>query len=460
MGIFDDDPLVIFVNSDTFGYISLFILVGIPTLFILYIIITEYFRESNRHWRKQKREDKKALPIEYAKLRETLKQQVNRETFNKLNHIQRQITQLSSNQPKKTKDRIKAYKNDIAEFKTEYKKQQEAEKQQEEQRQKQRERTREKAEAERQRKEEKRKKKEEQEFKEDVWYMFDIFRITQKPETIPESCLDINPKAVAEARRLFIEARKEDDRMDREYEERKKKLKEAQEYVYKNQGVPSNYHKMDQETQKSYNQALKQYKEGTLKEIVRNNQSLKRHEERLSLLSDEEYENLTGDAEEGKQRASELLENKFYYADELTPQETSFLIKFYDYKKGKISLGDGFKSVIFHKEGRETDKHYLLKQVIARVHPESKVEYSDKWGNEIDILFTKGREKIAVEVETGTNKTNHTIEKISKLRKRYSKVIVVTNRKHLPKYKVHKDNTTVFVETPKNAIQKVQELIS
>ncbi|MFQ5621206.1 MAG: hypothetical protein ACE5FT_05145 [Candidatus Nanoarchaeia archaeon] len=76
------------------------------------------------------------------------------------------------------------------------------------------------------------------------------------------------------------------------------------------------------------------------------------------------------------------------------------------------------------------------------------------------VNVPSGSSEIAVEIETGINKPNHTIEKISKLRKQYSKVIVVTNRKHLPKYKVHKDGNSVFVETLKNAIQKIQELVS
>lgn len=201
------------------------------------------------------------------------------------------------------------------------------------------------------------------------------------------------------------------------------------------------------------------HEQGILAEEVENLRETELEQQRKQFLREEDYLQIAESVERGQQRAEALASKEFFLASELTKPERDFLAKFYGFKSHKVSnFGDGFTGVLYRGDrSNESANHFCTKHLFARLHPTAKIEHKDWWGNEIDVLFTKGNHKCAVEIETGSNKPDYIAEKVAKLHKPYERVILVVPRDKLGKYRMRHDGQKMFVLTAKHAKENIQD---
>ena len=82
-----------------------------------------------------------------------------------------------------------------------------------------------------------------------------------------------------------------------------------------------------------------------------------------------------------------------------------------------------------------------------------------KGAKKADAAYLGRNFKIAIEIETGTNKLEQIGEKLDWLKKTFNYIVFVTPKKYIPKYAVFADNKQVFVLTIKKAREKVLDWI-
>jgi hypothetical protein len=305
--------------------------------------------------------------------------------------------------------------------------------------------------------EEQKQEKERAEFRKKVTQVYEVFKKQGHAETIPERFKDYDMYVIETAKEWLEEDRQREKARERQEEKDQESWREAVLYVWKHRALPSDFADLPDDKKRDYLEALRYKKEGMLEEQVEHFRNKDEEQRRKEYLTDDDYIQLAGSVEAGKAREKELLENNFYPASELTPEEKRFLLKFHGFKEFDASnFGDGFIPVIYHgAERNESPAHFCSKYLFARLHPDAEVEARDYLGNEIDVLFRKGKQKIAVEIERGTNKAGYVGQKVSDLSQAYAKVLLVVPRKVLPTYRMYHNGKKVFVFTPKKAKEAV-----
>ena len=123
---------------------------------------------------------------------------------------------------------------------------------------------------------------------------------------------------------------------------------------------------------------------------------------------------------------------------------------------------DGFVAAggfyITKETQKESNKHFVTKYLFAELHPNMKVEYA-KEGKRADVAYISRKFKLAIEIETGTNKLDQLATKIKWLNKHFDYWFFVCSRKHLSKYNKYVDGKKSFCLPPKRAKEKVLDLI-
>jgi len=280
----------------------------------------------------------------------------------------------------------------------------------------------------------------------------EVFKKQKRTDIIPEQFRYYGQSVINSAKDEYTELIRKEHTWTRQREEREEKRAEAFIFVLKNKALPSNFQNLSYEVRCFYDEALELQRQGLLKQQVDELREIKAPEKRTEYITDDDYVQLAGSLDAGKQREEQLKKNVFYFTSELTQNEKNFLLKFHGYKICKVSnFGDGFIYTIYRSASRERPIHFCTKYLFARLHASSRVEIRDWYKNEIDVLFTKGTRKFAVEIERGTNKAEYLRKKVSDLRHAYTKTIIVVPREQLPKYRMYHDGEKVFVLTAKDA---------
>ena len=121
---------------------------------------------------------------------------------------------------------------------------------------------------------------------------------------------------------------------------------------------------------------------------------------------------------------------------------------------GKVCAGFYIKKTA----DKETDRHFCLKHLFAEINQQTKIEYCIE-NKRADVTYIHKELKIAIEIETGTNKEKQLMEKIEWLNKHFIYWIIVCTRDFIPKYSKYVDNKKSFCLTPKKAKEKFREFI-
>jgi len=123
---------------------------------------------------------------------------------------------------------------------------------------------------------------------------------------------------------------------------------------------------------------------------------------------------------------------------------------------------DGFVAAggfyIMKEMKKESSKHFVTKHLFTELHPKMKVEHAIK-GKRADVAFVSRKLKLAIEVETGTNKKDQLAEKIQWLNQHFDYWFFVCSRKYISKYNKYVDGKKSFCLPPKKGKEKVLELI-
>ncbi|MFC1774727.1 hypothetical protein ACFLZN_00235 [Nanoarchaeota archaeon] len=278
------------------------------------------------------------------------------------------------------------------------------------------------------------------------------FKKQGNTKAIPPKFKDYDPEIILQAEEVYQNEKREQWRREDEVRREQEQKERCFLFVYKNKGLPKDYAQLSANEKNYYDEALKLLNENKLAGIVDKIREKNKKEELEEFITEQEYLTIGQTLEEGQKRANKLLENDFYYRSDLTLEEQNFLQKFYKYKTHKISnFGDGFIPVIYKCTTRERPNHFCSKYLFARIHTTGKVEARDWYQNEVDVVFTKGKKKYAVEIERGTNKINYLNDKIATLKDHYHKVIIVAPRKQIPKYRMYEIPNQVYVLNAKKA---------
>jgi hypothetical protein len=205
----------------------------------------------------------------------------------------------------------------------------------------------------------------------------------------------------------------------------------AEEFILEHKGLPSDFHNFHKEKQKAYLDALERFEKGELKIKT----------EKEGFYKDE----------------------PFYLAKDLTAKERDDLIKLWGYKHMPFIDFDGkFGNQLFIKNlnTHESDYHFAMKHLFGNLNFGSPcMEYSFK-GGVVDVFFLFHKKRVALEIETGTNKELFIEEKIKYLNKNYDKWIILTSRKNKKKYRKFIDNKKSFCLGVKEAHDFLQSLLS
>src|SRR3989344_1333399 len=292
-----------------------------------------------------------------------------------------------------------------------------------------------------------------------IGQVYSAFREQGHTEIIPEECKDYPASIIEDAKKWFDKYQDEERGRKRQEEWEREEYKEALLFISNNHGLPTYYAQLSNARKAFYDEALKLYKEGLLQGALAELRDQNIKEKPQAYITNQDYTDLAGGVEAGKEREKQLLTKKFYFETELGNGEQRFLKSFHKYETCKVSnFGDGFLHALFRKEGQnEGTQHFCTKHLFAKLHPGAQVEVRDWWKNEVDVVFKKGQKKLALEIETGSNKADYVRDKISNLCRAYDQIIVVVPRKVLPKYRAYHDGQKVFVLTAKQAKEHVLE---
>lgn len=223
---------------------------------------------------------------------------------------------------------------------------------------------------------------------------------------------------------------KEENKEHEEYQSQRNK-EYAEEFILKYGSLPSDFHSFYKEKKELYLDALERFEKGELKIKT----------EKEGFYKDE----------------------PFYLAKDLTPKERDDLIKLWGYKHMPfIGFNGKFGNQLFIKNlnTHESDYHFAMKHLFGNLNFGSPcMEYSFK-GGVVDVLFLFGKKRVALEIETGSNKDLFIEEKVKYLDKNYDKWIILTSRKNKKKYRKFVDNKKSFCLGVKEAHDFLQSLLS
>ncbi len=257
-------------------------------------------------------------------------------------------------------------------------------------------------------------------------------------ETIPEWALKFDEYLIERAKERF---RKKEE----EKEEKENQWREVVKFVSKHKAYPSDFSSMDNIEKSMYVKAIKLLKQGNLEEI-----------------EDDDEEDEPDEDEDELEENKNLRSKKFYHADDLKPEERDMLISRYGYKHKPFIYRDGSSGnnlIIKNDKKNESDYHFCMKHLFAELDSDSaKIEYAI--GDfRTDVAFIMPDKRIAVEIETGSNKELQIKNKVAWLNKHFDYWIFICPRDKKKVYKQYIDNKKSFCLTLGQADRKVEDLL-
>jgi len=193
------------------------------------------------------------------------------------------------------------------------------------------------------------------------------FKNRNSDETIPRWAIKYDSSIINEASQNFKSKKREN-----KYKE--EKWLEVVEFVSEHKAYPSSFNDLSEEYQAMYKKALRLLKKDKLNEKI--------------VLFD---------------KSNKL----FYFANNLSPEKREELISKYGYRHKPFIFRDGRPGnnlIIKNDPRKESDYHFCMKYLFSEIDKEhSKVEYHvDEL--RADVAFVYSKRKIAIEIETGSNK--------------------------------------------------------
>lgn len=250
------------------------------------------------------------------------------------------------------------------------------------------------------------------------------FQKTNSAKAIPQWALKYSSDIIKEAEKDY-------ENLVTEEQKRQNKRNEAIDFVKEYKNYPSNFNELDKEEQKMHIEALKLLKSGKL-------------ETKPEIKVPDEYKH--------------LVERNFFHANDLDPIVRDRLIHEFGYRHKSFIFADGKSGnnlIIRNDERKESDYHFCMKHLFAEIDKiNSIIEYS-KDGLRADVAFEFDGKKIAVEIETGSNKDLQIAQKVKWLNQNFDYWVFVCSRANLKAYRRYSDNKRSFCLTLKDAYSKV-----
>jgi uncharacterized membrane-anchored protein YhcB (DUF1043 family) len=282
---------------------------------------------------------------------------------------------------------------------------------------------------EREKKEEKQRKRKDKK----IERLLNYFLKKDSCTSIPLWAVKVDHELISRAKKEYHAIKEREYRLERE-EERIQEMKDkASQFILKNEALPSYFHKLSSKEQEIYLQKFKDFKAG---KIVQ--------EPNIELHPED----------------NELLESSFYEVNELTPEQKERFVNQYGYKhypffhlNGKL----GNNLIIRNPSKTESDYHFCMKHLFARLDEDSEIEYPLD-GMRADVVFFFGKKQVAIEIETGMNNEKQVKEKVKWLNKNFDYWIIVCPKKKRKLYSHLVDKKKSFCLTSKNAEEKINTL--
>ena len=248
-------------------------------------------------------------------------------------------------------------------------------------------------------------------------------------ESIPEWALEFDKDVIEDARKEY--------RIFKQEEKNKKtQWNEISKFVLSTDGFPHDFQDKDKDEQELYLQAMELKKQGKLK-----------------LQEEDVYGEVN----------KELLEKKFYFYNELSIKDRDLLTTKCGYRHKSFIFLDGRsgnKVLIKNDNPSESDNHFCKKYLIASIdNSMSKIEYEIN-NQRADVMFSVIGLKIAVEIETGTNKDIQIQRKVDWLNKYFDYWIIICPRKEKTKYKKFVDGKKSYCHTLKEGVEFIQSILN
>ena len=278
---------------------------------------------------------------------------------------------------------------------------------------------------------------------ETIQKLIQYFENKKSIETIPYWAKNTNPKLIEKAKDQYIDEERAKTREEEKQKEQEQRWQKAARFILQNKELPSTFHELNNQEQELYLKALQLLDQGKLEEEITEEIP---EEPQDPYLRDEEKEFLNQNFHEAKYLNAEQKEKLLRYG-----------YKYYsttDLTTGKL----GNKVLIRNKQKNESNHHFSQKHLLKTLDPhnaELEHHYDNQWA---DLVFTYSECKIAVEIETGTNKETQINKKVEWLNKNFEYWIIVCPRKHLTYYKKFIDKKQSFCLTITEVAEKLDEL--
>ncbi len=256
--------------------------------------------------------------------------------------------------------------------------------------------------------------------------VLEYFKKKDSANSLPDWALNIDYEIVKKAVEEFEKLKHEQIKQEEIWEKVKT-------FIAEHKAYPLDFSRLDYEEQKMYKKAIRLLKRGKL-EI---NKEIKVDE-----------------------KDKHLIEKNFFHTEELTPEQRERFITQYGYRHHPFIFIDGRSGnnlIIRNDQRKESDYHFCMKHLFAELG-DSIIEYS-KEGMRADVVYTSNNQKIAIEIETGTNKEIDINKKVKWLNKNFDKWIFVVSRKNRKIYSKYADNKKSYCLTLKQAQEKIKELL-
>lgn len=255
--------------------------------------------------------------------------------------------------------------------------------------------------------------------------LVNFFQEKKSYNVIPKWALEFDSDLIKKAQSIFIEI----DSNNKYVEETKK---EAIEFIRYYESYPSNFAQMNETKQKIYKEIFNEFEKGNLEKYIK----VKKEDE-------------------------DLVEKRFYLSKELNAEQRNKLIKDYGYRhisftnvEGKL----GTHLIIKNNPNKESDYHFCMKNLIARINGDSIMEYTIE-DMRADVVFQDGEDKLAIEIETGKNTELQVSKKVKWLDKHFSSWIITVPKKLLKTYNKYVDNEKSFCLTSSKTKEKINEFL-
>ena len=242
-------------------------------------------------------------------------------------------------------------------------------------------------------------------------------------EAIPKWALELDSDMIEEAVDNYNNIKQEKERKEIEWDE-------VVNFILKNKAYPINFNQLKYEEQSMYKRALR-------------------------LLKQKKLQKPAEILEEDK----ELVKKRFFHADDLTAKQRDRFMNNYGFRHKPLIYLDGRSGnnlIIKNDPKKESDYHFCLKHLFTELYKNAIVEYC--MGNlRADVVYNFNNNKIALEIETGSNNDLQLEQKVDWLNKNFDYWVFVCSRKNEKRYKKYVDNKKSFCLTLKAAYLKVKE---